>query len=277
MGPVTLLLVLANVGVYIAQGVSGVDWFEPRTRDLLAWGGNLALLTFTGEPWRLATSMFLHGGLVHLLMNMYMLCVMGPLTERVLRRDGMLLTYLLGGLAASYASAWWSGSHLAAAFIAGDVSRWMGVSVGASGAIMALVGALLGALGVLALKNPGNSPAAGLRRGLMQVVALNLVAGALIPGVDQTAHLGGLVAGLLIGAAIAWVRHLVPALLVPALPWALPLLLGTLGAGALQLPLQTDAFKSLPGLRQVYDRERGEPDNQDEENAGTTDRRDAAA
>jgi len=63
--------------VYLAQVFTGVNWLAPSTASMLGWGGNLAAYSLTDQPWRLLTSMFLHVGLVHLALNMYMLLAFG--------------------------------------------------------------------------------------------------------------------------------------------------------------------------------------------------------
>jgi len=180
---VTALLVLVNVAIYLAQMAAGLPWTATPEQQI-SWGGNLAALTLTGDYWRLFTNTFLHSGAVHLLLNLSLLVTAGPRAERQFGRVAMLVVYLTGGMLASLMSAWWlgRGPHLV-------------VSVGASGAIMALCGALLAAQagtwwqGVKSIHEPGSEAA------LAQVVGINVVMGLFITGVDQAAHVGGLLAG----------------------------------------------------------------------------------
>ena len=195
---VTALLVLANVAVYLAQIAAGLPWTATPEQQI-SWGGNLAALTLTGDYWRLFTNTFLHSGAVHLLLNMSLLVTVGPRAERQFGRIAMLVVYLTGGMLASLMSAWWLGRGL-----------HMVVSVGASGAIMALCGALLAALAVNWWHADKSIHEPGFGNSLAQVVGINVVMGIFISGVDQAAHVGGLLAGvaaaLLVGVPAA-VHH----------------------------------------------------------------------
>ncbi len=206
----TLLIIAINVAVWLIQLMNGVDLFEPSPEDLLKWGGNLSVFTFTGDYWRLLSNMFLHGGAVHLLMNMYMLLLIGPHAERWFRRSGFIGIYLAGGLWASYITAV-RGAFAAqnrSSFSAASYSLFgarpveLVVSIGASGALMAVCGALLaGAFVRMAAGHGSSSDETNFRNGLLQVIGLNLVSGFFISGIDQAAHVGGAVAGLILGAA----------------------------------------------------------------------------
>mgnify|MGYP000899888580 CR=1 FL=1 len=79
----TFWLILLNIGAWVYLGMNGVDWMSPSPADLTAWGGNLGPYTLTGDWPRLITSMFLHGGALHLGLNMFMLSQIGPLSEAV--------------------------------------------------------------------------------------------------------------------------------------------------------------------------------------------------
>ena len=192
-----------NVLVFLAVGFAGGALLNIPTETLARMGANVSMLTLTGDGWRLLTSVFLHGGLAHIFFNMYMLMLVGPLAERWYGRIGMLVIYLIGGMWASLASAWWNALSFAQ-------SQSAIVSVGASGALMALGGAMLVAHH-LHSDDPEGLPAdakasAGFGSVMLRVVGLNVVLGFFIPGVDQAAHIGGLAAGALLGAVIgvAW-------------------------------------------------------------------------
>src|SRR4051794_17988301 len=83
---VFIVIVAINLIVYLVQLAKGVHWLSPESKELVAWGANLAPLTLLGEPWRLFTSMFLHVGLIHIAMNMYLLLSVGGLIERAMGR-----------------------------------------------------------------------------------------------------------------------------------------------------------------------------------------------
>ena len=180
---VTFVLIGINVVAFLLMLVSGID--ETATQ----WGMFPPSIALDNEWWRLITSAFLHGGWLHIAFNMYVLYALGPSLERVLGHSRYLVLYLmaaLGGAVCSYA-----------------FSDVMTVSVGASGAIFGLMGAL-----VVAGKK--------LRYDISQVLillAVNFAIGFLAPGVDWKAHVGGLV----IGAAVAAIFVLPPARLrIPA-------------------------------------------------------------
>jgi rhomboid protease GluP len=126
---VTTVIVAANVLVFAVMAVAGVSLLHPLPASLLKWGGNYGPATLHGEPWRLATSMFVHGGLLHLAMNTWVFWYVGRLVERLLGPLAFSAAYLLAGLAGSIASL---AVHPAT------------VSVGASGAIFGLFGVLAG-------------------------------------------------------------------------------------------------------------------------------------
>ncbi len=144
-------------------------------------------LTFSGEWWRLITNVFLHGGLLHIAFNMWCLWNLGALCESLYGRWTYAAIYLICGLGASLASAAWH------PFIP---------SVGASGAIFGLAGALIAAFKLGEFSVP-RSALSGTLRSLGAFVVYNLIFGAVIPGIDNTAHIGGLVTGLILGALIA--------------------------------------------------------------------------
>jgi rhomboid protease GluP len=200
----TITLIALNVGVWLVQVLTGAAPLHPSSALLLRWGADMPALTLSGDGWRLVTSMFLHAGLAHLAMNMLTLAYTGQRTQDEFGTARMLLIYLAGGVLASCASTYWAGIHP----LNPAAAHPFAVSVGASGAIMALFGALLAAA-LQGLPFQGEpAPARMLDKGLLQVVVLNVVMGFLVPGIDQAAHLGGLTGGFVIGTllSIGW-RH----------------------------------------------------------------------
>ena len=192
----TAVLVALNVGVWLLQVAAGVAPLHPSSASLIAWGGNVPLLTLTGDTWRLVTAMFLHGGAGHLALNMLALAFTATRLEDEYGTARMLVIYVVGGLLASCAT------------VRANVHDPVGlvtVSVGASGAIMAQFGALLTALVMVpprfASLPPEKRP--GIDQGLIQVVVMNVLLGFIVPHVDQAAHLGGLAAGAVLGAVMA--------------------------------------------------------------------------
>ncbi|MDG3006911.1 rhomboid family intramembrane serine protease [Paludisphaera mucosa] len=193
MAFVTRAMFAACVLVYVAMVARGVDPMSPSLEDLLAWGANDAVrVTLRGEPWRLPASVFLHGGLFHLAMNMWCLMNVGPLVERLYGNVRFAAVYLAAGVGGAVAS------------MAVPPAR---VSVGASGAIFGVLGALLAFLLVRRRAVPP-TVLASLRSSGLSFVAFNTVFGAVATGIDQAAHLGGLATGFLAGLVLApaWPR-----------------------------------------------------------------------
>jgi rhomboid protease GluP len=180
---VTPLLVLSNIIVYLILVAQGVSPWLPTPVDLIKWGANYAPLTWGGQPWRLVSSMFLHGGILHLAFNMWALWSIGRFLERLVGNWGLLLLYFVSGMTGSITSLWWNGDA---------------VSVGASGAIFGMVGALVAFVWNRTETLPLVDIVA-MRGSLVTFVGYNLLFGAAIGGVDQAAHLGGLLGGLACG------------------------------------------------------------------------------
>ncbi|MER2598443.1 MAG: rhomboid family intramembrane serine protease [Caldilineales bacterium] len=184
----TYVLLAVNVVVFVAMtlygasrglGLSG----SQDSRVLLLFGAMQNRLISDGDYYRLLASMFLHIGLIHLLFNTYALYILGQDVERLYGNTRFLLIYFLAGLGGSLAS-----------FVLGGAN---GVSAGASGAIFGVIGASIayfyqhhrafGARGQAQLRN------------LLTMAGINLVLGFTIPGINNLAHLGGLIFGLLLG------------------------------------------------------------------------------
>ena len=259
-GRLFLFIVAANVLYYIAMVVAGVSPTSPTTLDLLCWGGNYAPLVMTGQGWRLLTSMFMHGGLIHLALNMFMLFQLGLLVEWRYGSVRFLVVYLLSGLGGGLLSAWWNAHHhvttqqLVMGMLIPSQQLLPAVSVGASGAIMGLAGALF--LAHYSRLNPdaadGGDSAKDVKA-IGQVILINLGIGFVMKGIDQSAHIGGLVAGLVAG----W-------LLIPGrfglrggVALGYTLLIGALGCAASALAVNTPVSDELKALRVQADAELG--------------------
>ena len=205
----TSVLVAINVGVWLLQLANGVSPSNPSSMTLVAWGGDMPVYTLTGDTWRLFTAMFLHVGIVHLGLNMYVLAFTAPQVEYEFGTARMLGIYLAGGLLASCASVFWGEMRSSP----GNPIGLLTVGVGASGAVMALFGSLLAGL-VLPTPRFAHLPKSqqpGIHRGLIQAVAINVGMGFLIKGVDNAAHVGGLLGGVALGIVMAAVPEAVGA------------------------------------------------------------------
>lgn len=183
----TVGLIAANVLVWVATVADGLDPLAPYAQDLLDWGGNMLAFTLQ-QPWRLFTATLLHGGVIHLLFNMWVLWDTGRMAERFYGSAQFLLIYLLAALFASLASLF---------FAARD-----GVSVGASGAIFGVVGALLAALFTKDRRLP-RGLVSSMRSSMLMFVGYSLFMGVVSSFIDNAAHLGGLVSGFLLALVLA--------------------------------------------------------------------------
>ena len=96
---VTWALVALNVAVFIAMLAAGTPPSGGDSASLMRWGALYGPAVSRGEWWRLLTAMFVHGGLLHLFANMYVLIGIGPLTERLYGNVGYAILYLLSGIA----------------------------------------------------------------------------------------------------------------------------------------------------------------------------------
>src|SRR5579864_656700 len=188
--PITTTLVGMNVAVYVVMVLTGVSPVAPAVPQLLKWGANWGPLSLGGEPWRMLASNYVHGGIIHIALNMWCLWNLGFLAERVFDPWTYVLTYTFCGLAGSLASLWW---------------HPLTVGVGASGAIFGLAGALIAAL-YLGHLPISKQAIRGTLRSLLSFAGYNLFFGAVARGIDNSAHIGGLVAGLALGAVLS--KHL---------------------------------------------------------------------
>lgn len=181
--PVTIAILAITVAV------SAIDLFGARevgNELAMVPGVPGAIGILDGEYYRLLSAALVHGNLIHLAVNMYSLWVLGTQLEPLLGRARFLALYVVGavgGSAASYA--------LNAPIVDG---RFLFSSVGASGAIFALLGAMVPVMRRLQLD----------LRPLIVLLAINAFIGFSFAGIDWKAHLGGLLVGLFLGAALAY-------------------------------------------------------------------------
>jgi rhomboid protease GluP len=185
--PLTAAIVGMNVLVYIGMVLTGVSALAPSIADLLKWGALSGQQTLAVQPWRILTSNYVHIGLLHIALNMWCLWNLGALAERIFDRWTYFLTYTACGLAGSIVSLWW---------------HPIGVGAGASGAIFGLAGALISALYLGHL--PVNPQALkSILRSLLSFAGYNLFFGTVVAGIDNSAHIGGLLCGLILGGVLA--------------------------------------------------------------------------
>ncbi len=179
----TAILLLPNIVVFVVMTLSGLNILSPTPQELLEIGGNRRYEVLNGEYWRLFTSIFIHGGLIHLMMNLFGLSLGAILLVGILGRTKLILSYIACGILASIASIIWHENT---------------VSVGASGAIFGLYGLILAFTVFKIYPNQ--------MRGITWVF-LGLFAGVSLlfgvsGGIDNAAHVGGLISGFAIGCIL---------------------------------------------------------------------------
>lgn len=186
--PVTLWLIAANAGVFAVMLGFGAGLWHTGNGVQLAWGANFGPATKDGEWWRLGSALFLHFGLFHLAINMFSLWDGGRLAERMYGPARFVLIYLCSGLT----------GNLLSLIAQGDRA----VSGGASGAIFGVYGALM----VFLWRERGRLNASEFKWlfwGAVGFSIVTIVLGLQITGIDNAAHIGGLIGGILAGMALA--------------------------------------------------------------------------
>ena len=182
--PVTYFLITANLLVFLAMLLSGAGFLHSPNAVQLAWGANFGPATQDGQWWRLGTAMFLHFGVIHLLMNMGALWDGGRLVERMYGHARFIVIYISSGLA----------GNLFSLVIQGNQA----VSGGASGAIFGVYGALLAFLW-LERSSLDAQEFRWMFWGAAVFSGVIILLGFVVPGIDNSAHIGGFVAGILAG------------------------------------------------------------------------------
>lgn len=185
----TILLIAINVIVFFALSFFGMT---EDAEYMLEHGAMYVPYMLEGEGYyRLFTSMFLHFGIDHLANNMVMLGAIGWNLEYEIGKIKFLIIYLGSGLAGNILSAF------------GDLMTGeYAVSAGASGAVFGIIGALL----YVVIRNKGQTGTIS-GRGLVFMVILSLYYGFTSSGVDNLAHIGGLIAGFILGVLLYWKRN----------------------------------------------------------------------
>jgi rhomboid protease GluP len=183
---VTIALIAANVIVFAWELSSGASAMDPSPQKLVDVGGNLPALTLGGQWWRLGSAMFLHAGVVHIGMNMVCLW-QARLAEAAFGRAAYATIYVVAGLLGGIATALHGQSNV--------------VSVGASGAVFGVYGAFFALLFVRRAAFPPEVWQKIVRQ-MATFLGINFALGFSVKGIDMSAHVGGLAAGALGGAAL---------------------------------------------------------------------------
>jgi membrane associated rhomboid family serine protease len=191
--PVIWTLLVLNILVFVLMWLdpSGLGSPQAEALKLARWGSNAGPLTLSGQWWRLVTSMFLHGGLLHIFFNMFALWQVGRLVERMFGSTRFFALYMMAGICGSLASVLWN-PHVN--------------SVGASGAIFGTIGGLLAFIRRPDSGVPGTI-VKDLRGSLSGFLLFNIAAGLVYPHTDNAAHIGGLAGGYLAGHLLARSLH----------------------------------------------------------------------
>ena len=179
--PVTTIILVINLVMAVLLIVTG--GFD--TENLVKFGALVPILvTKEGEYYRIITAMFLHGGFLHLLSNSFVLYYIGAYMERLVGPKKYLFIYMISGIISS----------LFVLFLASDLS----VTIGASGAIFGVIGGLL----VLTFLRKEWFSDHSIRT-IRQLIIINVVITFLVPNISIPGHMGGLIAGILLGYLIA--------------------------------------------------------------------------
>jgi len=186
------MLIGMNLLVFFSMSVVDTGIEASDSKLYLSWGGNFRPLTASGEWWRLLTSAFLHVGALHLLFNLWVLFEVGRLVERLYGNGYFFFIYLGSALIGSLSSILWYEQR---------------ISVGASGAVFGVYGALIA---YLIIRRHTLPPF--IIRNLLIIAALfisiSIAYGLFQQGIDNAAHIGGLLGGFLLGIPLS--RPLTP-------------------------------------------------------------------
>ncbi len=187
--PVTYGLLAINIIYYFV-----VAWFGLEFATLVAFGAKTNALLREGDWFRLVTPIFMHGGLLHLFFNSYVLWSNGPLVEKLYGSARFLLIYLLSGIGGVIGSYVWQ-----------EVANHQDApSVGASGALFGLFG-LLAIFGYRYKEVPASFQRA-LRSSVLPAIVINLIIGFSVPFIDNGGHIGGLIVGALLALVIPYLQ-----------------------------------------------------------------------
>ena len=189
--PFTYLFIGMNLGMFALLWLAGgMGMMSADGEALVALGAKQNALIDQGQYWRFVTLMFLHIGFIHLFFNNYALWIVGQEIERLYGSARFVVIYLLTGLAGSVASYFYKPDS---------------VSAGASGAIFGLFG-LLATFAFRYRKEIPQSISSQIKRQVIPLIAINLGIGFLVPMVDNSAHVGGLLTGVLLGLIVPYKR-----------------------------------------------------------------------
>jgi membrane associated rhomboid family serine protease len=189
--PATTALLAINLAIYVGMILTSGELMGFSGKTLIKWGGNFGPLTVGGEYWRLVTAGFVHANFIHMAINMWCLWSLGRLSERLFGHWQTFSIYLLTGVGGALLSIGYNPGRL---------------SVGASGAVFGIAGALLAGL-----KFGNLNISAGEKKSIISSMIFFVVLSfsfGMGGNVDNMCHLGGFITGLLIGVPLgAFAQH----------------------------------------------------------------------
>lgn len=182
--PVTVILILMNVLIFLVVDLNGGSL---DTQNMIRWGAAYTpFIMEQGQIYRLFTCMFLHFGIEHLVNNMLVLFALGQRMEKVLGKGKFLILYLMGGI----------GGNLLSLFMEIKGQEYA-VSAGASGAVFAVMGAMI----YIVLHDKGKVEDLSAKQIIIMAV-FSAYLGIVSDGVDNAAHIGGLIAGFFLSVIL---------------------------------------------------------------------------
>ena len=183
IGIIAINVIMYVITAYLSYVYAKGSIFNSDMKVLIFLGAKVNELIAQGQYFRLISCMFLHGGIVHVGVNMYSLYAIGPMVEKVYGKSKYIAIYFVSGICASIFSYIFSTS----------------VSIGASGAIFGLLGAVL----IYAIKSKGKT-GSGFIKSILSVIFINIIIGITLPNIDNFAHIGGLLGGMLISFLVTF-------------------------------------------------------------------------
>lgn len=172
---VTYTIIILNILLYLIEVIKSRNLIDIDIYTLIQMGAKVNVLINSGEIYRLLTSAFLHGGIIHIFFNMSALNIIGREVEAVYGSKRYIAIYVISALGGSVVS---------------YLFKPNSISVGASGAIFGLLGAML----IFGLKERDKIGKQYMKN-ILETIGLNVVIGITIPNIDNFAHLGGLILG----------------------------------------------------------------------------------
>ncbi|MGB4844472.1 MAG: rhomboid family intramembrane serine protease [Ferruginibacter sp.] len=243
---ITYGIISINILVFILMAINGAGIIDVNSLVHIKWGSNFTALTLTGDWWRLVTNIFIHFGIIHVLMNMYCLYTIGIYLEPMLGKVKYITAYLCTGILASVTSLWWHSEGVN--------------SAGASGAVFGMYGLFLALLA-------SNLIPVKVRKALLQSIGIFVVynlAYGMKSGIDNAAHIGGLLSGFAIG--FLYMLSLKKEKEGESLTWVMPLvILGSISVAVFYLSNQ----KANPDERNAILKEIAATDFADNEKYNT--------